>query len=136
MSCRNYAERMDSLRRCGCRRCEAEYYDLRDRDDQGYYRRANLRDYRPTYLQGPNPPSIIIQPIPKEPKMEEPKNVAIKILVDRLKSEQSSLASTETQLKLYETYVKTHRESKNKNQRAIKELATALKKLGHKDEVV
>lgn len=71
---------------------------------------------------------------PKEPKMEEPKNIAIKILVEKLKTEQSSLASNESQLKLYERYTKTYRDNKSKNQRAIKELAAALKKLGHKEE--
>lgn len=65
--------------------------------------------------------------------MEEPKNIAIKILVDKLKSEQSSLATNETSLKVHETNAKSYREVKNKNQHAIKELASALKKLGHKE---
>lgn len=128
MYCRNISYKLDELRRCGCRHCEEKYYHMRD----GYERTYRSRDY---YL----PPTAMMQPAllttitPKEPKMEEPKNIAIKILVDKLKTEQSSLASTETQLKLYETYVKTHRDHKNKNLRAIKELAAALKKLGHKD---
>lgn len=66
--------------------------------------------------------------------MEEPKNIAVKILVDKLKSEQSTLASVTSSLKMYETNAKNCRESKNKNLKAIKELGAALKKLGHKEE--
>lgn len=65
--------------------------------------------------------------------MEEPKNIAIKILVEKLKSEQTCLASNESSLKTYENSVKNYREAKGKNRRAIKDLAAALRKLGHKD---
>ena len=68
--------------------------------------------------------------------MEEPKNIAIKLLVDKLKMEQSALASNESSLKTYETSAKQYREKKNKNLRDIKELAAALKKLGHKEQAV
>lgn len=76
---------------------------------------------------------VLVAEIPKESKMEEPKNIAIKILVDKLKAEQICLASTEASLKSYEDSAKRYQESKNKNLHAIKELAAALKKLGHKD---
>ena len=66
--------------------------------------------------------------------MEEPKNIAVKILVDKLKGEQKSLASNETILKSYEASAKTCRMAKAKNLKDIKELVTALKKLGHKEE--
>lgn len=65
--------------------------------------------------------------------MEEPKNIAIKILVDKLKAEQGNLSSNATMLKSHEDNAKIWREKKTKNQKAIKELASALKKLGHKE---
>lgn len=131
MSCRNIHYKLDELRRCGCRRCEEEYYYMRDGYERNF--RISAFDYQRVAGMLATAAPMLLAETSKETKMEEPKNIAIKILVEKLKSEQSSLASTETQLKLYEAYVKTHREIKNKNLHAIKELAAALKKLGHKD---
>lgn len=136
MSCRNIEEKLHELHRCGCRRCEEEYYHLRDRlYDRDRYRVTpyiipSELSYRPNAVL-----KIAIDYLAaKEPKMEEPKNIAVRLLVDKLKSEQGVLASNSTSLASYEKHVKTYREAKNKNLRAIKELATALKKLGHKNE--
>jgi uncharacterized protein YlxW (UPF0749 family) len=77
-------------------------------------------------------PAVLSAEVPKETKMEEPKNIAIKLLVEKLKSEQSNLASNESMLKSYETNAKSYRQKKSGNLCSIKELAAALKKLGHK----
>lgn len=131
LSCRNYNEKWnDELRRCGCRRCEEEYYNMRHWYERNY---RNAYNYQSTLDMPAIAAPMLSVAIPKEPKMEEPKNIAIKILVEKLKAEQSSLAANEGQLKIYEGYAKTYRENKGKNQKAIKELAAALKKLGHKD---
>ncbi len=133
MNCRNLDERLYQLQRCGCRRCEQEYY--RERGD---YWRLRDCDYgnRQMVTYASSVPSIAsilsYPPKPPETKMEEPKNIAIKLLVDKLKSEQGSLASNVSSLKTYEDSAKRYREAKGKNLKAIKELATALKKLGHK----
>lgn len=124
--CRNLDETLSNLRRCGCRRCEEEYYHRRDG-------RA-IYDYSPSRIPLPSIAAPMLSSEPqKETKMEEPKNIAIKILVEKLKSEQGSLASNEISLKSYEESAKRYRDGKSKNQHAIKELAAALKRLGHKD---
>jgi hypothetical protein len=128
--CRNTEQKMYELQRCGCRQCEREYYNLRDNMMRGdYERQMRYATGIPQSLLVP----IINTILPKEIKMEEPKNIAVKLLVDKLKSEQSSLASNESNLKSYEASAKQYREKKNTNLKAIKELATALKKLGHKE---
>lgn len=125
--CRNFDEELNSLRRCGCPHCEEKYYHLRRN-----YRAINY-DYPRAMIMPSIAAPMLFAETSKEPKMEEPKNIAIKILVEKLKAEQGCLSSNETSLKSYEELAKRYREAKNKNQRAIKELASALKKLGHKD---
>jgi hypothetical protein len=126
--CRNYYEKLDILRRCGCSRCEAEFYHLRNGDEKDY--RTLSYEYSPPRMIAS---AILSTKVPKEPQMDEPKNIAIKILVDKLKAEQSSLASNTSTLKTYEDSAKTYHKKKSQNQHAIKDLAAALKKLGHKD---
>lgn len=128
--CRNDDERLNSLRRCGCRRCEEEYYNMRSNYERYVPSYSNKNYYLPIATTS----AVLPAKISKESKMEEPKNIAIKILVDKLKTEQGNLASNEAQLKIYEGHAKTYRENKNKNQKDIKELAAALKKLGHKND--
>jgi len=69
----------------------------------------------------------------KMEKVEEPKNIAVKILVDKLKAEQSALTSAKSSLETYKNYVKTYSDNKTKAEKNIKELSGALKKLGHKE---
>lgn len=131
MSCRNLRYKLDELRRCGCRRCEEEYYHMRDGYERNF--RVSAYDYQRAVVMPSITAHMFSAATPKELKMEEPKNIAIKILVDKLKAEQGNLSSNATMLKSHEDNAKIWREKKSKNQKAIKELAAALKKLVHKD---
>lgn len=138
MRCRNDREfeyRMRELKNCGCNRCRDEYYRLK----HDYHRE---RDYSRNYYV--NPSIAITQKV--ELKMtetkpvEEPKNVAVKTLVDKLKVEQAALGSAKTtidsykaQIKTFSGYVKTYNDKKIGAEKNIRELSVALKKLGHKD---
>lgn len=132
MSCRNTEYKMRELRNCGCGQCYDEYRRLEDR----YYRRERMNYYEPLRIE-----QQFIHPVTvkttagliKMEKVEEPKNIAVKILVDKLKVEQSTLTSAKSSLETYKGYVKTYTDNKTKAEKNIKELSRALKKLGHKD---
>lgn len=136
--CRNTEEEMRSLRRCGCSSCYHRYRELED----GYNRSRAYRDYQIPNLTVPL--SIGVDAAKEEKKMttvvEEPKNCAVKTLVDKLKTEQSTLASQNSSIesnkklvKTYSDYVKDHKKKKADTETKIKELGAALKKLGHKE---
>lgn len=134
MSCRSIQYKMDDLRRCGCGRCRDEYYRLeRDMYDRRYYEppRITGMDYGSAVAKVTAQLTSKVEI--KMEKVEEPKNIAVKILVDKLKAEQSTLTSAKSSLETYKTYIKTYSDNKTKAEKNIKELSGALKKLGHKE---
>lgn len=129
--------RMEELKRCGCTQCRDEYYRL---ERQNYY-----DDYRLA-----KPIMMAVDWAGNEPKketlkmtIEEPKNYAVKLLVDQLKAQQTGLASKKVAIENDKAYIKSYQAAmkiKNTEKLAIetkiKELSTALKKLGHKEQGV
>lgn len=131
---RRYAQReMHELKRCGCNQCREKYYHF----ERDYYR------YRDYYTPIVVMPTMIGTDQAKETKMEkieEPKNYAVKLLVDQLKAQQTSLTSKKTAIEQDKAEIKRHQGNlKTKNteklaiENKIKELSVALKKLGHKE---
>lgn len=137
MGCYANSRRMDELRRCGCSRCREEYYQL-ERDN--YYQSRNY--YRP-HIDDYKMPLIYTEPKEEtkvETKIEEPKNYAVKKLVDELKQQQNSLTSTKAAIdsskgmrKTYDEEIKKKNKTKSEIETKIKELSVALRKLGHKE---
>lgn len=141
MSCYNDKLRLDQLRRCGCGKCYNEYNQLKYRLDREYY----YKDISPIYMGEPSsnkntnlattrdyPMSIGVD-LPSPLKIEEPKNIAVKLLVDKFKAEQSKLTSAEASIASYKIILDNHNKSKSEAQKNLKELGLALKKLGHKE---
>lgn len=134
MLCRNSEHRMKELRSCGCNQCYREFRELEER----YYR---YKHYGPPRFLGVDLGSqdksvaVVTNVIIKEKlkMIEEPKNIAVKLLVDKLKTEQATLSGAKSNVELYKNYVKIHTATKTKAENNIKELSGALKKLGHKD---
>lgn len=134
MHCRNSEDKMRELRRCGCNQCLDEYRRLEYR----YYRE---RDYYSMPRASAGPIMIATKEVtPVETKIEEPKNYAVKKLVDELKSQQNSLTSKKAgidsdknMIKTYQGMLKTKNSEKLAIENKIKELSVALKKLGHKE---
>lgn len=148
MSCRNFEEEMRTLQRCGCPQCRDRYYRMeRDYHDRGrryydeYNRAPSVLNYKPASYM-----AIDFAVSEKEIKMEaktdplEPKNYAVKLLVDQLKAQQTELKTKSNSIEADKKVVKMYQDSlKKKNveklavENKIKELALALKKLGHKE---
>lgn len=142
MGCRNFEDRLRELKHCGCPRCRDEYHRLeRNYHERGrqyyddYNRPSRALSYNPLYLTADFAASQT-----KETKVEEPKNYALKLLVDQLKSQQIELGAKNNNILADKTVIKTYQASlKVKNteklaiENKIKELAGALKKLGHKE---
>lgn len=119
--------------RCGCKSCQIELGKLEQKLDarNGYINSINNPPISNYYAK-----AIGVDYSKKEMlKVEEPKNIAVKILVDKLNAEQISLDRNLAQLNIHENTVKTFRETTVKNLKNIKELAAALKKLGYKKEI-
>lgn len=75
-----------------------------------------------------------------KPVINEPKNYAVKLLVDQLKAQQSNLTAKKTNIDIQKQLIKnandlikTYNEGKLEIESKIKELSVALKKLGHKE---
>ncbi len=132
MGCYNMSRRLDELRRCGCRACEEEYYEMRRREERRYYD-APPKFLTAGFIETRNPILATAVDYKKETKVEEPKNIAVKMLVDKLKVEQSALKGHQEVLTNYAKTVKEYNTKKLAAQKNIKELAAALKKLGHKE---
>ncbi len=137
MSCYHREREMEELRRCGCNECREKYYHM----ERDYYRDRSRRDYyqMPSVLT----PRITAVDYTKEIKVtpiEEPKNYAVKLLVDQLKAQQinldgkkSAIDSQKNQIKIIQTAMKNNNTEKLGIENKIKELSVALKKLGHKE---
>lgn len=134
-------EEMRHLQRCGCNRCYDKYKSL-----QYEYDRSERYAYYSSPIQAPMLKLSDYQiPITEEKKMNipaiaEPKNYAVKLLVDQLKAQQGSLTlkknsidSDKSMIKVYQNYLKTKNTEKLTLENKIKELSVALKKLGHKE---
>lgn len=140
MGCRNFSDRMRELQRCGCPRCRDEFEDEYGRG-RYYYDDYNRPSRALTYAAAPYITSDFgTKEIKVEPKIEEPKNYAVKLLVDQLKAQQGGLASKnaaitndKAMIKTYQASLKVKNDEKLGIENKIKELAGALKKLGHKE---
>lgn len=140
MSCRYTELEMHELQRCGCNICREKYYHM----ERDYYRGRSYDDYnRPGNYYNPLPMIAAADYNKKEIKVtpiEEPKNYAVKLLVDQLKAQQinltgkkSAIESQKSQIKIIQTAMKGNNTEKLAIENKIKELSTALKKLGHKE---
>ncbi len=132
MHCRATEEEMRSLQRCGCNQCYDKYQRLVHDIERERY-----RDYYAP-IQMPALKLTDYSTTKETPKMEtvaapEPKNIAVKILVDKLKVKQISLNSNKATLDSYKAYVKQYNAKKLADEKDIRELSAALKKLGHKE---
>lgn len=143
MGC-HYTEReMQELRRCGCNQCRERYYHLeREMYHNGrYYEDDYNRPSRAlTYAAAPYITGDFATKEAKVTPIEEPKNYAVKLLVDQLKAQQISLtnknvaiANDKNMIKIYQASLKIKNGEKLAIENKIKELAGALKKLGHKE---
>jgi hypothetical protein len=132
--CYNIENQMRELRRCGCDRCR-EQYDRLARERRYY-------DHPLYYI----PKALITEQVSineeKEKPVEnnEPKNYAVKLLVDQLKAQQSYLTSEKNKIesqkqaiKNANEFIKGYVKTKTGIEAKIKELSGALKKLGHKE---
>lgn len=122
MECYQDERRIQELRRCGCKKCHREYDELMYR----YRYRQN------SYYDAPP----MINKEPKTPKVEtiEPKDIAVKLILDRFKAEQGKLAVAEASIRSFKATLATQNKTKSDAQKVLKELGAALKKLGHKEE--
>jgi hypothetical protein len=127
--CYNIENQMRELRRCGCDRCREQYDRLaRER----YY-----RDHPMYYI----PQQLIFNEEKENPvENNEPKNYAVKLLVDQLKAQQGYLTSEKNKIesqkqaiKNANEFIKGYSKTKTGIEAKIKELSGALKKLGHKE---
>ena len=134
MSCRNMEKELYKLRRCGCDRCRSQHQQM--------YRNAKERSLENIgqYMTVPQDIGIDLAKVtdympdkPTQLKAEEPKNIAIKLLVDKLKAEQLELAATQKLADDYKSKLNVQLASKKSHLKTIKELSDALKKLGHKE---
>jgi len=138
MGCRNIQEKLYELKRCGCNDCYREYDNImRNRERSRYY------DIDPPrfaaipsgYQAVPNKLLATAVDFVKEKPVEDIKNVAVKLLVDKLKVEQKALSGHQEVLANYAKTIKEYNTKKLAAQKNIKELAAALKKLGHKENI-
>lgn len=116
------------LANCGCENCKCRYYKLRE-ELIGY----NYIPYHPPALTREVIYSLMTTGQQEKPKVEEPKNIAVALLVKKLKVEQEQLANYQASINKVKAELKGHTDNKNKNLKNIKELSDALKKLGHKE---
>lgn len=121
---------MRHLRNCGCRACYTRYKEL----EQAYYRRQHHYSYIGVDMASEKDMTIMLaNPPATVTKTEEPKNIAVKLLVDKLKVEQEDLKKHNTNIEYHTKQLKQHRINKSTTDKNLKELGAALKKLGHKE---
>lgn len=133
---RELENRRRYLFNCGCdscreevRRLERELHQLENYRYSWYQSNPRIGDT--LRIRMPKDYLLGVDMVKPEPEPEI-KNIAVKLLVNKLKADQSNLSSAENMIASIKKTLKVYTDQKNTAQKNIKELAAALKKLGHK----
>lgn len=113
-------EELNLYRKCGCISCRQLY-------------EVKYKEYKGDIPVIKYPTMIGMDMSSEQNKIEEPKNIAHKLLVDKLKIEQSDLLKINSAIDAHSSKLKEWNKQKTTRNKSIKELSDALKKLGYKE---